>query len=189
MQKSNFPNFHKKNILKRQDSEIENSVISPPENINTNFFEFDFPPNLLSTKFDDENYEELTIPIELYNMGRYEKALEIFESRPPDKARFFKNMICTFHGPIGWLLMFNTKIKKDIFLRYCVSNCYYRLKNYAFALEVIKHNCDYKSIYLKAWCQYKLNLHQESKESFKNAINLNPKYLKLKLPYSESEIL
>lgn len=188
MQKSNFPNFHKKNIIKRQEDKNEIDLNLPESKIEKNE-SMDYPPNLLSTRFDDEEYPELGVAVELYNMCRYENALKIFEERPPDPTRFFKNMVCTFNGPIGWLLMFNTKAQKDAYIRFCKTNCLYRLERYSEALNVIKLNFDVRSIYLKAWCQYKLGYHKDAKESFKKAISLNPKYLNIKLPYPESEIL
>lgn len=188
--KSKYPNFHKKNIIKRQEIQTEENIeINQPEVVENSPKTLDYPQILLSTKYEGENYEELGVAVEFYNVERYENALKVFESRPADPARAFKNTICAFHGPIGWLLMYNTKYKKDAFIRFCKACCYYRLGKFSTALDLIKNDNTIRPVYLKAWCQYKLGYHREAKETFKKAIHLNPKYLTMDNPYQDSEII
>jgi tetratricopeptide (TPR) repeat protein len=149
----------------------------------------EYPLRTLSTKWEDEDYDELYAAVEFYNQGRYETALNLFQGRPPDPARFFKNLICTFHGPIGWLLMFNTKRAKDRYLRFCIASCLYHLGKYADARDVLGEDQHERAVYLSAWCQHALGRHDEAKALFKRAFYSNPKLLALGCPYEEREVL
>jgi tetratricopeptide (TPR) repeat protein len=189
MQKPEYPSFHKKNILKRSESEEEAEEVLP-EIQNVTVERFDYPRFSLSVRYDDERYNELYSALEFYNNGKYDKALEQFEKRPPDPARLMKNFVCTFYGPIGWLLMYNTKAKKDKYVNFCIACCKYRMGNYADALERIKYDSKTNVVYFKAWCYYKLNQHDEAKKTFKEAFNVCPDYMfKYKFPYSEKDVL
>ena len=149
----------------------------------------EYPFKTLSTSWGDESYDELYAAVEFYNQGRYETALRLFQGRPPDPARFFKNLICTFHGPIGWLLMFNTKRAKDRYLRFCIASCLYHVGRYADALAAFGDEPHERAVYLAAWCQHALGRHAEAKSLFKRAYFANPKHLELGCPYPEHELL
>lgn len=199
MQKSDYPSFHKKNILKRTskadvDSE-EASLLkatredSIREDAKTSEV-FDYPGFSLSTKYDNERYNELYSAVEFYNNGKFDIALEQFEKRPPDPARAFKNMVCTFHGPIGWLLMYNTKNKKDNYINFCIACCKYRMGRYSEALDHIQYDTRTNVVYLKAWCHYKLNQHDEAKKAFREVFRAHPEYMfRHKFPYNERDVL
>lgn len=181
-----FPAFHKKNISKKAVStekqpEAE-KLVEVKENIEN---KFDYPFNSLSWHEGDEYYPELDAAVEFYNQKRYKTALDLFETRPADPARGFKNLICTFHGPIGWLLMANTKAAKDKFLNFCIANCYYKLGEYSKALKSLKSDDSERALYLRAWCEYKLHKHNEAKENFKKVFYSNPRYLNHNNPYRE----
>lgn len=199
MQKNEYPSFHKKNIIKRSEKcdSVEASV-SDPVDISENQVDipedssesFDYPRFSLSTNYDDEQYSELYSAVEFYNHCKFDIALEQFEKRPSDPARAMKNMICTFYGPIGWLLMYNTKNKKDKYVNFCIACCKYRLGRYSEALEHIRYDDRVNFVYLKAWCCHKLNQHDESKKFFKEVFKIRPEYMfKYKFPYSERDVL
>ena len=201
MQKSEYPSFHKKNIIKRatEDDSVDTSISRDPiikdapksEDFVTNSSEsFDYPRFSLSTNYDDEQYSELCSAVEFYNHCKFDIALEQFEKRPPDPARAMKNMICTFYGPIGWLLMYNTKNKKDKYVNFCIACCKYRMGKYSEALEHISYDDRVNVVYLKAWCYYKLSQHSEAKNFFKEVFKVSPEYMfKYKFPYSEEDVL
>lgn len=181
---SEFPSFHKKNISKK-------SIIQPQKDIKEKIVQdkFDYPCKSLSWCYKSDYYPELKAAIEFYNQKRYVTALEVFESRPPDPARGFKNLICTFHGPIGWLLMANTKSAKDKFLNFCKASCHYKLGSFSKAFDLLKNGDDSEQVlYLRAWCEYKLGKHKESKETFDKLFYLNPIYLNYKSPYKKDHI-
>lgn len=188
-----YPDFHKKNILKREteaeESEKRREYLKMRMLKDIEEMEDDYPIKRLSIDHQDESYPELDAAVEYYNQGLYSEALKIFNSRPPDPARFFKNLVCTFHGPIGWLLMFNTKAKKDAFLRFCIASCEYNLGSFSAALETIKDDNTEECIYLKAWCQYRLDMHKESRENFQKAFSINPRLLLMYYPYKEKEAI
>lgn len=189
MGKQEFPGFHKKNIEKRAQAEVaaQSRREMLQEEVNRRCRYIDYPIDHLSIDHRDEYYIELKPAIDFYNQGRYEAALKLFESKPKDPVRFFKNLICTFHGPIGWLLMFNTKMKKDTFLRFCIASCQYHLYDYEKALSTVENDSTEETIYLKAWCQFKLERHDQAKENFKKAFYINPRLLELGYPYNEKE--
>jgi len=210
MQKPEYPSFHKKNVSKRPvlatDDSSESLVLRNPlikdlleskkedyvefESSKIDKQDFDYPNFNLSIENDDSYYEELYPAVEFYNHRKYDIALEQFEKRPSDPARAMKNIICTFHGPIGWLLMYNTKNKKDKYVNFCIACCKYRLGEYSQALDIIKDNSREDAVYLKAWCCYKLNQHSEAKKFFKEVFKANPEYMfKYKFPYSERDVL
>lgn len=185
-----FPSFHKKNISKKEpapEKPPDESQPAPETKENKELEnKFDYPFRLLSWgDSGDDFYPELDAAIEFYNQKRYKTALKLFESRPPDAARGFKNLICTFQGPIGWLLMANTKLAKDNFLNSCIANCHYKLGCYSEALKCLKDAFSEKDLYLKAWCEYKLNKHNEAKEDFKKVFYSNPRFLNYPNPYGE----
>jgi len=148
-----------------------------------------YPFKQLSHKDGGDKYPELLPAIEFYNQGRYEIALKVFLERPADPGRAIKNMICTFYGPIGWLLMFNTRQNKNRFLSRCVASCLCHLGRFKEALGYLEGLTDTKSVYLRAWCEHGAGMHHEAKASFRKAIYENPGYLKLPLPYKEEEVL
>lgn len=206
MQKPEYPSFHKKNISKRTEANDsgESLVLRNPlikdllESKKENYVEsskiekqdFDYPNFNLSIENDDSYYEELYPAVEFYNHKKYDIALEEFEKRPSDPARAMKNIICTFHGPVGWLLMYNTKNKKDKYVNFCIACCKYRMGEYSQALEIIKNNYREDAVYLKAWCCYKLNQHDEAKKFFKEVFKANPEYMfQYKFPYNERDVL
>jgi hypothetical protein len=180
-----FPDFHKKNISKKTSAEKQSEAEKPlavKENIEK---EFNYPFKSLSWHEGDDYYPELDAAVEFYNQKRYKTALDLFEARPADPARGFKNLICTFQGPIGWLLMANTKSAKDKFLNFCMANCYYKLGEYSKALSSLKNDNSERSLYLRAWCEYKLNRHNEAKGNFNKVFYSNPRYLYYDNPYGE----
>lgn len=186
MQKAQHPDFHKKNILKREkarEAQIER-IRSIEE-----YISLEYPIRTLSIKWKGDRYEEMGVAIEFYNQGKYEAALDLFKQNPPDPARFFKNMICTFYGPIGWLLMYNTRAEKNNFVNFCIGSCHYYLRQYNDALEAISNNHDFSSEYLRAWSYFGLGKDDKAKESFKKTFYANPKLMEFKFPYEESEVL
>ncbi len=148
-----------------------------------------YPFKTLSTTWNDEEYRELYQAVEFYNQGRYATALKLFTDRPPDPARWFKNLICTFHGPIGWLLMFNTRQAKDCYLRYCIASCLYHLGRYSDSLAVLKDDTHERAIYLRAWCHNAIGEHAAAQQAFRKAFFVNPKLLNLECPYAEADVL
>jgi tetratricopeptide (TPR) repeat protein len=81
--------------------------------------------------------------------------------------------------------MANTKSAKDKFLNFCISNCYYKLEEYSKALTSLKSDNSERALYLRAWCEYKLNKHDKAKENFKKVFYSNPRYLNYNNPYGE----
>jgi len=178
-----FPAFHKKNISQKAQAESKK-----PSEIKENIEnKIDYPFEYLSWHSGNDFYPELDSAVEFYNQKRYKTALDLFKSRPPDPARGFKNLICTFQGPIGWLLMANTKLAKDNFLNFCMASCHYKLGCYSEALQCLKNltTISTKALYLRAWCEYKLNKHDEAKEHFKKVFYANPRFLNYPNPYGE----
>jgi tetratricopeptide (TPR) repeat protein len=180
-----FPAFHKKNISKKASVEKQQEVEKPLVVKENTENKFEYPFNSLSWHEGDEYYPEADAAVEFYNQKRYRIALEMFEGRPADPARGFKNLICTFHGPIGWLLMANTKLAKDKFLNFCISSCCYKLGEYSKALSSLKNDNSERALYLRAWCEYKLSKHDEAKENFKKVFYSNPRFLNYGNPYEE----
>jgi tetratricopeptide (TPR) repeat protein len=180
-----FPAFHKKNISKKLSAENQPKAEKPIEVKENTENKFNYPFKSLSWHEGDEYYPELDAAVEFYNQRRYKTALDLFETRPADPARGFRNLICTFHGPIGWLLMANTKMAKDKFLNFCIANCYYKMGEYSKALTSLKNDDSERVLYLRAWCEYKLNKHDEAKENFKKVFYSNPRFMNYKNPYGE----
>ena len=180
-----FPAFHKKNISKKLSAGNQPKSEKPVEVKENTENKFNYPFKSLSWHECDEYYPELDAAVEFYNQRRYKTALDLFETRPADPARGFRNLICTFHGPIGWLLMANTKLAKDKFLNFCIANCYYKMGEYSKALTSLKNDDSERVLYLRAWCEYKLNKHDEAKENFKKVFYSNPRFMNYKNPYGE----
>jgi tetratricopeptide (TPR) repeat protein len=184
-----FPDFHKKNISKRQDSQQPTeSVIKETVEQKVEQENYGYPFKTLYLIWKGDDYPELAAAVEYYNQSRYDTALKLFKQKPPHPARFFKNLVCTFHGPIGWLLMANTKINKDRYVNFCIGCCQYHLDNYSEALNSISSDWSEEATYLRAWCQYKLGIHSESKKNFKKVFMTRPEFLRMKFPYTENEI-
>jgi tetratricopeptide (TPR) repeat protein len=180
-----FPAFHKKNIS-RKSAEKETLEVEKPLDVKENIEnKFNYPFEFLSWHSGGDFYPELDAAVEFYNQKRYKTALDMFEGRPEDPARGFKNLICTFQGPIGWLLMANTKLAKDKFLNFCIANCYYKMGEYSKAITSLKNDDSERVLYLRAWCEYKLDKHEEAKENFKKVFYSNPRFIKYKNPYGE----
>jgi len=177
-----YPSFHKKNISKKTSVE---KPLEPPEIEENTEDKFDYPFTCLSWHSGKDYYPELDSAIEFYNQKRYKTALDLFETRPADPARGLKNLVCTFRGPIGWLLMANTKAAKNEFLNFCIASCHYQLGSYAKALDSLKKDASERASYLRAWCQYKLNKHDEAKETFRKVFYSNPRFLSYSNPYGE----
>ena len=148
-----------------------------------------YPIKQLFPTDGDDSYPELLPAIEFHNQRRYEVALKLFLERPADPGRALKNTICTFHGPIGWLLMFNTRRNKNRFVNRCIASCLCHLGRFKEALGYLEGTTDTQSVYLRAWCESGAGMHEAAKASFKKAIYENPGYLKLPLPYKEEAVL
>lgn len=158
-------NISKKTVSTEKQPEAE-KLVEVKENIEN---KFDYPFNSLSWHEGDEYYPELDAAVEFYNQKRYKTALDLFETRPADPARGFK-ILFTFHGPIGWLLMANTKAAKDKFLNFCIANCYYKLGEYSKALKSLKSDDSERALYLRAWCEYKLHQNTTKPRKFQEGI-------------------
>jgi len=126
----------------------------------------DYPIQSFRAEWNGHTFPALMPAIEFYSQRRYEVALKLFRSRPPDPARGMRKFICTFYGPIGWLLMANTRIAKNTFLRLCEARCLYRLGRFEEALNTIENDSGDDHEYLKAWCQYSLGNYKEAKKTF-----------------------
>ena len=149
----------------------------------------DYPVRHFRAEWNDHHFPELMPAIEFYRQGRYTVALRLFRERPSDPARGFKNFICTFYGPIGWLLMANTRIAKNTFLRLCEARCLYRLGRFEEALKTIESDSDNEHAYLRAWCQHALGKHKEAKKTFGEVFLRRPDWMTSQFPYPDYEVL